>query len=63
MKRGSKPTPVKRRSEGIKEAVQDLEPLCIKEEYTDMGRAKELCDKRVAELKKSNGTLEKVSSY
>ena len=28
-----------------------------------MGRAKELCDKRVAELKKSNGTLEKVSSY
>ena len=61
MKRGSKPTLVKRRR--IKEAVRDLELLCIREEYTDMGSAKEFCDKRVAELKKSNGTLDKVSSY
>ena len=61
MKRGSKPTLVKRRR--IKEAVRDQELLCIREEYTDMGSAKELCDKRVAELKKSNGTLDKVSSY
>ena len=43
--------------------MRDLELLCIREEYTDMGSAKELCDKRVAELKKSNGTLDKVSSY
>ena len=61
MKQGSKPTLVKRRR--IKEAVRDLELLCIREEYTDMGSAKESCDKRVAELKKSNGTLDKVSSY
>ena len=47
-----------RRSEDIKEAVRDLELLCIKEEYTDMGRAKKLCDKRVAELRKAVRDLE-----
>ena len=55
--------PVKRRSEGIKEVVRDLELLCIKEEVTDMERAKELREKRVTELMEANGTLEMVSSY
>ena len=54
--------PVKRRREGIKEVVRDLELLCIKEEYTDMERAKELREKRVTELVEANGTLEMVSS-
>ena len=55
--------PVKRRSESVLDVAQELELLCVKEEVTDMGRAKELCEKRVAELRKSNGTLEMVSSY
>ena len=55
--------PVKRRSEDIKEVVRDLELLCIKEEVTDMERAKELREKRVTELMEANGTLEMVSSY
>ena len=54
---------VKRRSESILDVVQELELLCVEEEVTDMGRAKELREKRVAELRKSNGTLEMVSSY
>ena len=55
--------PVKRRSESVYvDVVQDLELLCVKEEVTDMRRAKELREKRVAELRKSNGTLEMVSS-
>ena len=62
MKRGSKPMLVKRRSESVLDVVQDLELLCVKEEVTDMRRAKELREKRVAELRKSNGTLEMVSS-
>ena len=53
---------VKRRSESVLDVVQDLELLCVKEEVTDMRRAKELREKRVAELRKSNGTLEMVSS-
>ena len=63
MKRGSNQMPVKRRSEDIKEVVRDLELLCIKEEVTDMERAKELREKRVTELMEANGTLEMVSSY
>ena len=54
---------VKRRSESVLDVAQDLELLCVKDEVTDMGRAKELREKRVAELRKSNGTLEMVSSY
>ena len=55
--------PVERPSEGIKEVVRDLELLCIKEECTDMERAKELRKKKVAELMETNGTLKMVSSY
>ena len=55
--------PVKRRSESVLDVAQELELLCVKEKVTDMGRAKELREKRVAELRKSNGTLEMVSSY
>ena len=54
---------VERPSEGIKEVVRDLELLCIKEECTDMERAKELRKKKVAELMETNGTLKMVSSY
>ena len=53
---------VERPSEGIKEVVRDLELLCIKEECTDMERAKELRKKKVAELMETNGTLKMVSS-
>lgn len=52
---------VRPRSESLLEVAQDLELLCVKErEVTDMERAKELREKRVAELRKTNGTLEKV---
>ena len=54
--------PVKRRSESVLDVAQELKLLCVKEEATDMERAKELRKKRVAELRKSNGTLEMVSS-
>ena len=54
---------VKRRSKSVLDVAQDLELLCVKEEVSDMGKAKELREKRVAELRKSNGTLEMVSSY
>ena len=55
--------PVRRQSEGFLEVAKDLELLCIEEEVYDLDRAKELCEKRVAELRKANGTLEIVSSY
>ena len=55
--------PVKRRSESVLDEAEELELLCVKEKVTDMGRAKGLREKRVAELRKSNGTLETVSSY
>ena len=63
MKQGSKPMPVKRQSESIMEVTEDLELLCIEEEVNDMERAKELHEKRVAELRKTNGTLKMISSY
>ena len=55
--------PVRRQSEGFLEVAKDLELLCIEEEVYNLDRAKELCEKRVAELRKTNGTLEMVSSY
>ena len=55
--------PVRRQSEGFMEVAKDLELLCIEEKVDDLDRAKELCEKRVAELRKTNGTLEMVSSY
>ena len=55
--------PAKRQNESFKKVAEDLELLCIKEDFTSMGRAKELREKKVATLKESNGTLEKVSSY
>ena len=63
MKQGSKPMPVKRQSESIMEVTEDLELLCIEEEVNDMERAKELHEKRVAELRKTSGTLKMISSY
>ena len=63
MKQGSKPMPVERQSESIMEVTEDLELLCIEEEVNDMERAKELHEKRVAELRKTNGTLKMISSY
>ena len=63
MKQGSKPMPVKRQSESIMEVTEDLELLCIEEEVNDMERAKELHEKRFAELRKTNGTLKMISSY
>ena len=63
MKQGSKPMPVKRQSESIMEVTEDLELLCIEEEVNDMERAKELHEKRVAELRKTKGTLKMISSY
>ncbi|XP_022802296.1 uncharacterized protein LOC111339834 [Stylophora pistillata] len=53
----SKPRPVRRRSESLSELAQDLQLLCVKEEVTDMERAKELREKRIAELRKTNGPL------
>ena len=55
--------PAKRQNESFKKVTEDLELLCIKEDFTSTGRAKELREKKVATLKESNGTLEKVSSY
>ena len=55
--------PAKRQNESFKKVAEDLELLCIKEDFTSMGRAKEVREKKVATLKESNGTLEKVSSY
>ena len=55
--------PVERQSESIMEVTEDLELLCIEEEVNDMERAKELHEKRVAELRKTNGTLKMISSY
>ena len=55
--------PVRRQSEGFLEVAKDLELLGIEEEVYNLDRAKELCEKRVAELRKTNGTLEMVSSY
>ena len=63
VKQGLKPMPAKRQNESFKKVAEDLELLCIKEDFTSMGRAKELREKKVATLKESNGTLEKVSSY
>ena len=53
---------VKRRSESFLDVAEELKLLCVKEEVTDMERARELRENRVAELRKSNGTLEMVSS-
>ena len=55
--------PVKRQSESIVEVTEDLELLCIEEEVHDMERAKELHEKRDAELRKTNGTLKMINSY
>ena len=55
--------PVRRQSESFMEVAEDLELLCIEGKVNDLERAKELCEKRVAELRKTNGTLEMVSSY
>ena len=63
IKQGSKPMPVKQQSESIMEVTEDLEFLCIEEEVNDMERVKELHEKRVAELRKTNGTLKMISSY
>ena len=64
VKRGSKLMPVKPQSVNFMEVVEDLELLCVKEkQFTSMETAKEVREERVADLRKSSGTLEMVSSY
>ena len=56
--------PVKPQSVNFMEVVEDLELLCVKEkQFTSMETAKEVREERVADLRKSSGTLEMVSSY
>ena len=56
--------PVKPQSVHFMEVVEDLELLCVKEkQFTSMETAKEVREERVADLRKSSGTLEMVSSY
>ena len=49
-------------TESLSDLARDLELLGVNEKVSDMGRAKELCEKKIKKLSKENGTLHQVSN-
>ena len=55
--------PAVKRTETLCDLAHDLQLLGVNAAVSDMGRAKELCERKINELSVTNGTLHKISSY